>query len=647
MSRSYFSSNWSSFFSVFLLSLTLSTELIVPTVALTPLSPPSSGLHRQAGNVLKYFGIGKNGSREFSSLKRWSFDLHFSRSKSSIDGNDVIPTKFEEGKELQWNVVSILQNHDRFNDGAKRKLLRAVFEQAMKVIERDLPLHQPSTVRLPAHLSSMSRFLHTSSIDKDHEGHFRVFLDDSLATEHQPSAETIKTTMVPNLLFSMDRPLSYIREVLSNPSGKKMNGSMICDDTEAVVFLVQNDQNLKYTSRVLDDMPLAQLHMGGNLPDCQILLDSSTVEKLKSLNLLKQTLQNDSDEINTVDNIHDSIPCNLKSEDLEAIRTFLFTEELPNDLKRKNSELDDDSNIRKTLIRLVDVAVDSARKGLIGESNEPHLVLVAHSTSASFVAAALSAWKRQKVIRLSNSAGLSSLSFDSVKNKSIVSRVEDLLHTAVTVVTIGSVCQKYCDGPAYIHMSMLDDHLSQTLGATRDNTNKSNGDKNNVVHGGKNAVYFNAWSPYDIIESNNERNSLRGHDAHNMNACAIQFLYLIMRINGITSFRALYDAANYVDPRQVLDIDPSNFAIDYGKQGDLVIPLRIDLELLPAMIRASGGDHCLWNPPSLCCDENEDDCPLPDEIESKTYLEESFGYSAYEEIYETCRSPPEICPIDQ
>mmetsp|Transcript_19632 Transcript_19632/g.18835 ORF Transcript_19632/g.18835 Transcript_19632/m.18835 type:complete len:139 (+) Transcript_19632:740-1156(+) len=124
----------------------------------------------------------------------------------------------------------------------------------------------------------MRRFLRTSSIEKDHDGFFRIF-DDSFEST---------TTIASKLLFSMDQALSYIREFLSYQSqDAPKKDSMICDNTEAVVFCVQNDQNLEYTSRILDNMPLAQLHMG-NLPDCQVELDLDSINTLESFELLEK-----------------------------------------------------------------------------------------------------------------------------------------------------------------------------------------------------------------------------------------------------------------------------------------------------------------------------------------------------------------------
>lgn len=422
---------------------------------------------------------------------------------------------------------------------------------------------------------------------------------------------------------------------------------MMCDNLEAVVWSVSEEQDLEYASRVLDDMPFAQLHVGvvngngGQNGDCdctyRVELDVETIQTLESLGVLYEFgKEEDNKKSNNCENSNEeskatsarSILCEVNQQDLDAIRTFLSCNinADANDNHEINKSLQAcESPVQQTLIKLIDAAVESVRKDPLGQSNEPHLVLMAHSISSTEVAAALSTWKKQKLMTAS-------------KN-----RVEDLMHQAITVVTFGNICQSFCDGPAYMHISMWDDPLCRSLGRTRQNSQG----------GGRDAVYFHAWSPYADEENVSggdgtsgadaeivPMSSLKGHNAHNLNACLIQFLCLIMRINGIQSFRALYDAARYVDPRSILDINPKHFAVDYSKQGDLVLPPRIDDELLPAMIRATGGDQWMWtnhdhgNERNGC--ESGSDALLPDEIEATAHLEESFGYSAYEEIYEIC-----------
>ena len=434
----------------------------------------------------------------------------------------------------------------------------------------------------------MRRFLRTSFNEKEHEGCFQVF-------------ENHLTSLPPALLFSMDQPFSFIQEKLSyHFDQERMNtmGGMLYDNSEAVVFCVSKDQNLEYTSRVLDNMPLAQLHLG-IFPDCQVNLDLEIVEKLESLKLL--------DESTSTTNKAE-FRYTLHSHDLDVIQSLLSFQ---NDNQNQQQG-------HQTVVKLIEEAVESTRKGLLGNSNEtPSLTICAHSTNASIIASALSAWKQQKVETSSYSKRY----------------VEALLHTAVTVVTFGNICQKFCNGPAYIHISMHDDKLSQTFGCS---LKKSQG-------GGRDAVYLHTWSPYNpwstYEHTKDEIKNLKEHDSHNMNSCMIQFLYLVMRINGITSFRELYNEARYIDPLAIYDISPRNFLIDYSrhKLGELVIAPNMDDQLLPAMIAASFGERCLWNSSPLGL--------LPDEDESKCYLEEYLGYDAFEDITVVCadQSKSTIC----
>lgn len=559
--------------------------------------PPSSSVESFSPKSTKSISLGKYETLHY---KYYSFPSYIgSRNKRGL--LRAKETRGEEDSydnELKLNIPRLLKCVADGDASDLEPLLSEIYQSALKShscnMENSLTETIPESISqemqppIPAQLASMRRFMRTSPIDIEHEGRFRVFSDD-------PNSAT---SLSPTLVFSMDQPLSFIRENLSYQCDSTKKGGMLCDNSETVVWCVQKNLNLEYTSVVLDDMPLAQLHMG-SFPDCEVELEEGTIEKLESLGVLQDwgshTKPNKTKEVTMFE---------MLSQDLDVIRTLLSFH-----ADSQSQTLDSSIHLQghHTLVKLIDCAVKSARTNLLGNSNEPHLVICAHSMNASIVAAALSTWKQQK---------LRSSSYKPL-------HVEDLLHTAVTVVTIGAVCQKFCDGPAYIHISMYDDNLAEQFGVTQ----------KNQIGGGRNAVYLQAWSPYEVPKD--DITSLTDHDSHNMNACAIQFLCLVMRINGITSFRDLYNSARYIDPRSILDINPRNFAIDYAryKLGDLVIAPNMDDELLPAMIRATGGDQWLWNPIPQDLDESEF---LPDSQEAKVYLEEYFGYSTYEEIYESC-----------
>ncbi len=593
-------------------------------------------------------------------------------------------------EELKWNIPKLLQLMDDERNLNVEGLLFEVYHATMEAcannhdhdydhdmdqIQSQASSDQGSSGSLPAHLSSMSRFMCTSPRDLDHEGQFRVFLEnegDGDIDRNSNSGKT-KTSIPPNLLFSMDHPLTFMRQHLSYQSNKDEGGMNIVNK-EAVVWCVQEDQRLEYVSHVLDDMPFAQLNMGNFPNHCVVELKLETLRALSSLGVLvgDEYHQDGNDDDNETyqygaANNEATALCKIRAEDLNLIRSLLSFHSMGDSADDNDDDDDPDEEFKgqQSLMRLIDHAVESARKDLLDTSNEPHLVLVANSITASTVAAALSVWKRQKLKQKQNLERSKKNTSSGTRTSTSSSRqrqlVEDLLHQAITVVTFGPICKNFCDGPAYIHISMYDDNFARICGAT----------EKNPQGGGRDAVYFHAWSPYDNEEEtlhgritdfkvNNDNGhdedgivtSLTNHNAHNMNACSIQYLYLIMRINGIASFRDLYKSARYVDPRSILDINPSNFAIDYSrhKHGDLVIPPTIDSELLPAMIRATGGDRWLWkntrNRIKSSNNEHDDDVGidddfrdiLPDPEEAKVYLEEFFGYSAYEEIYEICRN---------
>lgn len=219
-----------------------------------------------------------------------------------------------------------------------------------------------------------------------------------------------------------------------------------------------------------------------------------------------------------------------------------------------------------------------------------------------------------------------------------------MLHKALTVVTMGALSKGFVDGPAYIHVSMNDDPLASSLGVTKEDSEG----------GGKDAVILQALSPYLIDEeededdghgcgcttTNNGRrtNSLYKNDAHNIDSCIVQYLSLVRKINGVTTFREMYNVGIADADSKKLDISASLFAIDYRSVGQLVIPPHIDCELIPAMIRATGGERWLWNPAFQLGEGGIEgfDSPLPSLEYAQAELENQLGYNVYDEIVESC-----------
>jgi len=476
------------------------------------------------------------------------------------------------------------------------------------------------TAVLPEHLAPLRMFLCASSRVEDHKGCFRIFTETPSPSPSAASAPSAPVSMPSNVLFSQERPFLYLRDSLSyrSEATRQKRGGSMYDSSEAVVWCSStlddnkhSQEELQFASKVLDDMPFAQLHLGSGWgyrksgeDDCNHLVaefDLRTLQVLKSMGVL---LGNEGDVTNGDRCDSHTVCCKVKPDDLAVIETILDC----NKQEHTREPLRDGHHQQSTLFKMIDEAVEVVRKDPLNQRNDPHLVLLAHSVSASAVAAAISAWKRHQ----------------TQQKQLSTARVEDLLHQAVTVVTFGNVCRSFCDGPAYIHVSMYDDPWNVALG--------SHG--NNDRRGGKGAVYFQASSPYERDQVRWEEaqpkartaisSSLKSHNAHNLNACAIQYLSLLMRINGIESFRALYDAANFVDPTFVLDISPSHFAVNPCNHGDLIVPPYIDHELLPAMIRATGGDGWIWRRTSnVDGEDGEDDgieSLLPDEIEASSQL---------------------------
>ena len=487
---------------------------------------------------------------------------------------------------LQFDLKNILSTDlsHNFNSEKKVSALSSIIKSCNNILEQRSENVSNREIRnLPGELSSISIFINTSYNARDHRSCFKVFNGQD------------KISLPPNVLMSMSRPFTFLRDCLSyqSDSSEKKKGGMMSDGSEAVVWCsLPGDQDFNFCSSVMDDMPYAQLHLGVDHGDeyLNVELDVELVNKLDELNLLCNDQR--SSKHSTQGQYR------IKTDELNLIETMI---------SNKAFELE-----QQTIMKMIDAAVDFVRRDPLNESNEPHLVLLAHCASCSLVASAIAKWKEEQL-----------------QNSQSLQRIEDLLQQAVTVVTFGNVCRSFCDGPAYIHISMYDDPWTNALGVH----------SSNEQGGGKNAVYFHAWSPFDqddTVESQQTLSvdSLKSHNAHNLNACLIQYLCLIMRINGIQSFRALYDSARFVDPTAILDINPKHFAVNYSNHGELVIPPRIDDELLPAMICATGGDKWLWDDGDQ--PSTDFDGVLPDEIEARSHLEESFGYSVFEEIQVTC-----------
>jgi hypothetical protein len=221
-------------------------------------------------------------------------------------------------------------------------------------------------------------------------------------------------------------------------------------------------------------------------------------------------------------------------------------------------------SFQSTISKLLDVAVASS-------DAQPHLVLVCYSTATEQVAAAIHMW---------------------FEHQTTITDSQLLLQKRVTVVTLAATCQNFPDGPAYLHVFMDDDPYALCSSGKLAE---------------KGAVYLHAYSPYYYADSTPDMKLDSRRDAHNLRACLIQWLSIILRVNGLRSFRSLYN----VITNDMLDNPPN-----------------LEDEVLPATIRATGGHTYL-------CRLGED--VIPGEDEASIILEWQYGYGAYEEIAEAMR----------
>ncbi len=529
-------------------------------------------------------------------------------------------------------------------------------------------------------------FVREYSHDMGHNGRFTVFGEDQGEDSSSIDEESTKNlakspTLQSDVVFSMDDPLAFIRDNLSysgNPNkkggetvvyipGPHTSHSPITNQSSENVIANSDTisrpspERLKYISQVLDGLPMAQIHAGTHIDqgNLDIELTSDTMNNLLSFGLLSENCRKEISLLSMTDpsKLPKRARYRLCARDLDLIHTVLSRAgavSLPRTLGDKYLG-SDSKGLKDTLIRLIDIAVKSVREDKSASSSStssPHLVLMTYSATSNVLVAALSEWKKRVTTPIEESihhlpddestnafcrdgvgVGVDEISnSDNFKRKVFSEQeAELLLHKALTVVTMSSTSQGFVDGPAYIHVSMNDDPLASTLGVT----------KKNPGGGGKDAVIMQALSPYlidDEDESIDKSNFLYKNDAHNIDSCVIQYLSLVRRINGVTSFREMYNLGIADADSKKLDISSSLFAVDYRSVGQLVIPPRIDCELIPAMIRATGGERWLWDPDFQLGEGGVEGfySPLPSLEYAQAELENQLGYNSYDEIVENC-----------
>ena len=530
-------------------------------------------------------------------------------------------------------------------------------------------------------VSPYRMFVRDYSHDMGHNGRFTVFGEDQAkdsSSIHKESMNKLANspTLQSDVVFSMDDPLAFIRDNLSysgNPNKKggetviyipgphtshsPIDKSQCSDDaiTNTDTTTRPSPERLKYISQVLDGLPMAQIHAGTHIDqgNLDIELTSDTMNNLLSFGLLSENSRKELSLLSMTDpsKLPKRARYRLRARDLDLIHIVLSRAgavSLPRTLGDKYLG-SDSKGLKDTLIRLIDIAVKSVRED---RSASSHLVLMTYSVTSNVLVAALSEWKKRVTTPIEESnhhlsddestnafcrdgvgVGVDEVSNSDNFRRKVFSEQEAelLLHKALTVVTMSSTSRGFVDGPAYIHVSMNDDPLASTLGVT----------KKNPDGGGKDAVIMQALSPYlidDEDESIDKSNYLYKNDAHNIDSCVIQYLSLVRRINGVISFREMYNLGIADADSKKLDISSSLFAVDYRSVGQLIIPPRIDCELIPAMIRATGGERWLWDPDFQLGEGGVEGfySPLPSLEYAQAELENQLGYNSYDEIVDNC-----------
>ena len=482
-------------------------------------------------------------------------------------------------------------------------------------------------------------FVRKYNHDMGHDGRFTVFGRTSNEMHHSNSPHSGQdrgSSLQSDVFFSMDDPLKFIMEsLLYSGDIKSANRYKSKYKDGALVFAPglntfhegssgerSSVDRVKFYSQVLGGVAIAQLHTGTYLDqgDINVRLCRDTIEALKSLGVLKVDNEKGTKSRKSLAPKENYI---LRGQNLDVIRNVLSRAESSSLHVPERSH--DTENLERTMRKLTDVAVKS--KLTNQKQSSPHLVLMVYSATLNVLAAALDEWKLQVTESTSTAPPMFS-----------DEEAEKLLRKAVTVITVGNLCKGFVDGPAYIHLSMHDDLLASSLGVSKEVPEE----------GGKDAVYVHGFSPYtlhssykqeDLCNDMNDDNTIYSNDSHNMDACAVQYLSLIRRINGLTSFRQLYDLAS--DDSKSFDINPSLFSINISYRtaiGGLEVPPHMDDDLIPSMIRATGGHRFLWSSEYQLGENGVDgyDSPLPSPDHAEALITNQLGYSIYDEIVDAC-----------
>lgn len=548
---------------------------------------------------------------------------------------------------LQFNLTSLLQI-----DNAKRIHLQQLYEDSISALaSAQVPSSSVSTngdevsqqTEYGPALEPFRRFLRPYPIltadDMEFHGHFVVpppFLHDGMSNE--PS---FYATMPSNVAFAIQNPLSFLRDEMAfSPRSSSTSGATTPAWTqtgEGIVMLSNLHQSLpsslkqlEYISKVLTVEGLAPkislLHVGtstnnnggdGSDDDSWVRLEVTpdTLRSLEALGLLLRPF----DALLT-----ESGDFRIQRKDVDLLRAVLCS-----GTETAMQQEESDEAVVETLIKLIDSSVQCDR---------PQLVLMSSSIQCIYVAMAIAKWKD----RVTSSTALTEAITEA--------KAEDLLRRGLMVVTIGSLTSDFPDGPSYVHVAMLDDDLAADTflpSSYREKSpNKDNNDDDNTKYNSKNApIVLNSISPYyeasrdHSLMGKDSTDALYRNDAHNMLACSVQFLHLMFRINGASTFRQLHEQGS--EPAPMLDISPSQCTITlpYGK-GVGILELPQD-EILLAFLQAMDVGQWLWNSKGIRDDDYDDDGDAQEDVVdlvlpcaeyAEATVAEYFGYDVYEEL---------------
>ena len=420
---------------------------------------------------------------------------------------------------------------------------------------------------VPKALAPYRRFTSIYSNSINHTGRFAVPPDHS---DDNP------ISMLPDAVFAMESPLEFLPSTLSTPLDSKypaVDETVVIISEESTSF--DNSQDLLHFAAKLYGYSVGFCQVRN---PCQELPADPTVRNAIARDLIpvlkekELLLSADSKEVGGVGSSE-----TISAHDLRLLSMVCQTKNSQTFMGGSRDENEDSSTrrIERTIYKLMDTAIQNEM------DDDNHLVLILHGGSATSFASALARWKQDH--REVN---------------------DDIIKSKLTIITLGAlVTEPLPSGPAYLHISMMDDSLTSF---------QSRPDVDRLGGGSDDSVWLQSYAPYE--------DSL---DSHSLSASLLPYLAILLKVNGTRSFRRLQELAT---SKISYDIPKKMHAFDYPTTR-LHVPPNMDEELLPAMIVASGAyQHVISTDLNL----------LPSEDEARAIMEEQFGYDSYDEIVDLC-----------